>query len=90
MISRVFPILFALWCWLLVAPASAGDASTETVTGLTNVGPALFVIAIAGAMLLTLFFRASATRVANFVTAKIGNHLHSNQALQRRRLRRAG
>jgi hypothetical protein len=72
MISRVFPILFALWCWLLVAPASAGDASTETVTGLTNVGPALFVIAIAGAMLLTLFFRASATRVANFVTAKIG------------------
>ena len=51
---------------------AAADSSTEAVTGLSNVGPAMFVIAIAGALLLTLFFRASATRVANLVTAKIG------------------
>ena len=81
MISRVFPVLSALWCWLLAATASAAeaetaqaaaDSSTEAATGLTNVGPAMFVIAIACALLLTLFFRASATRVANLVTAEIG------------------
>jgi hypothetical protein len=81
MISRVFPVLSALWCWLLAATASAAEAataqaaadtSTEAVTALTNVGPAMFVIAIACALLLTLFFRASATRVASLVTAEIG------------------
>jgi hypothetical protein len=81
MICRVISAFSALGCWLLAASAvaanagavqAAADAPTEAVTGLTNVGPAMFVIAIAGALLLTLFFRASATRVANFVTAKIG------------------
>ena len=84
MICRVFPVFSALWCWLLTAPAiaadvepteavpAAADSTTELVTGLTNVGPAMFVIAIACALLLTLFFRASATRVANLVSAEIG------------------
>ena len=81
MISRVFPVLSALGCWLLATTAyaaevataqAAADTSTEAVTGLSNVGPAMFVIAIACALLLTLFFRASATRVASLVTAEIG------------------
>jgi hypothetical protein len=94
MISRVFPVLSALWCWLLAATASAAeaetvqaaaDSSTEAVTGLTNVGPAMFVIAIAGALLLTLFFRASATRVANLVTAKIGKRRIRRGLMQKSR-----
>ena len=94
MISRVFPVLSALWCWLLAATASAAqaetvqaaaDSSTEAVTGLSNVGPALFVIAIAGALLLTLFFRASATRVANLVTAKIGKRRIRRGLMQKSR-----
>ena len=94
MISRVFPVLSALWCWLLAATASAAeaetvqaaaDSSTEAVTGLSNVGPAMFVIAIAGALLLTLFFRASATRVTNLVTAKIGKRRIRRGLMQKSR-----
>ncbi len=94
MISRVFPVLSALWCWLLAATASAAEAetvhaaansSTEAVTGLSNVGPAMFVIAIAGALLLTLFFRASATRVTNLVTAKIGKRRIRRGLMQKSR-----
>ena len=94
MISRVFPVLSALWCWLLAATASAAEAataqaaadtSTEAVTGLTNVGPAMFVIAIACALLLTLFFRASATRVANLVTAEIGKRRIRRGLMQKSR-----
>lgn len=94
MISRVFPVLSALWCWLLAATASAAeaetvqaaaDSSTEAVTGLSNVGPAMFVIAISGALLLTLFFRASATRVANLVTAKIGKRRIRRGLMQKSR-----
>jgi nuclease-like protein len=94
MISRVFPVLSALWCWLLAATASAAeaetvqaaaDSSTEAVTGLTNVGPAMFVIAIACALLLTLFFRASATRVANLITAEIGKRRIRRSLIQKSR-----
>ena len=82
--SRLFPVLSALSGWLTAATAVADDAepveamqvtagaSTDVVTGLTNVGPALFLIAIAFALLLTLVFRASATRVANLITAEFG------------------
>lgn len=94
MISRVFPVISALWCWLLAATASAAeaetvqaaaDSSTEAVKGLSNVGPAMSVIAIAGALLLTLFFRASATRVANLVTAKIGKRRIRRGLMQKSR-----
>ncbi len=64
---------------------AAADSSTEAVTGLSNVGPAMFVIAIAGALLLTLFFRASATRVANLVTAKIGKRRIRRGLMQKSR-----
>ncbi len=64
---------------------AAADSSTEAVTGLSNVGPAMFVIALAGALLLTLFFRASATRVANLVTAKIGKRRIRRGLMQKSR-----
>ncbi len=51
---------------------TAAESATEVVTGLTHVGPAMFVIAVACALLLTLLFRASATRLAKLVTARIG------------------
>jgi len=94
MISRVFPVLSALGCWLLAATAysaevataqAAADTSTEAVTGLSNVGPAMFVIAIACALLLTLFFRASATRVASLVTAEIGKRRIRRSLMQKNR-----
>jgi len=84
MASRSIPVFSALPGWLAATTAIAADAkpveamqvaadtSTEVVTGLTNVGPALFLIAIACALLLTLAFRASATRIASIVTAEFG------------------
>ena len=84
MASRSITVLSAMSGWLVAATAVAADAepaeavpvladaSTEVVTGLTNVGPALFLIAIACALLLTLAFRASATRIASIVTAEFG------------------
>ncbi len=84
MISRSLPVLSALSGWLTAATAVAADAkpaeavpvaagaSTEVAIGLSNVAPALFLIAIACALLLTLVFRASVTRVASLVTAEFG------------------
>jgi len=82
--SRLLPIISALSAWLTAATAIAADAepieaiqaaaksSTEAATGLSNVGPAMFLIAIAFALLLTLVFRKSATRVASLITAAFG------------------
>ncbi len=78
MIPRMLSVVSVLSGWLLAMPVIASDAepaaasTTEAVTGLVNAGPAMFVIAIACALLLTLLFRASATRVARLVTAEIG------------------
>jgi hypothetical protein len=81
MIRRLLSVLAG---WLVAMPAFASDAeptaavstaaesTPEVVTGLTHVGPAMFVIALACALLLTLLFRASATHVAKLVTARIG------------------
>ena len=81
MIRRLLSVLSV---WLIAMPAFASDAeptaavstaaesTPEVVTGLTHVGPAMFVIALACALLLTLLFRASATHVARQVTARIG------------------
>jgi hypothetical protein len=55
---------------LMVLPAfAAGD---EFQTGITNVGPAKFLFTLAAALLLTLIFRSTASHLARFVTAKIG------------------
>jgi hypothetical protein len=70
MSSRPYCYLTVLTGWLVALPAFA--AGPEPVTGLTNVGPALLVISVALALLGTLVFRASATRVARRITAEIG------------------
>lgn len=81
---RVASLVSVLCGWLAAIPVFASDAepivavaataetASEVVTGLTNVGPAIFVIAIACALLLTLLFRTSARHVARLVTANIG------------------
>lgn len=59
----------ALAAWPAVAD---GPASVDVVTGLTNVGPGMVIIGIAGLMLLVLAFRETVTRVAQLVTEQIG------------------
>jgi hypothetical protein len=51
-------------------PALAADGGVQT--GITSVGPALFLFTIAGALLLTLVFRSVANHVALYVTGAIG------------------
>lgn len=51
--------------------AVAAD-STGVQTGLGNMGPALFIFAIAAALLLTLVFRSTVSHLARVVTGKIG------------------
>lgn len=55
---------------LVVLPTLAADA--EVQTGITSVGPAMFVFTIAGALLLTLIFRSMANHIARLATAQIG------------------
>lgn len=55
---------------LVVLPTLAADA--EVQTGITSVGPAVFIFTVAGALLLTLVFRSTASHSARFVTAKVG------------------
>ena len=47
---------------LIAVPAFAADGET----GITSVGPALFLFTIAGALLLTLVFRSVANHVVKF------------------------
>jgi hypothetical protein len=74
MIRRLLPYSLSTASTLIVLPSVAADGTVdaEVVTGLTNTGIGLFIIAVAGALLLTLMFRASATHVARIVTEKIG------------------
>jgi hypothetical protein len=55
---------------LVVMPAMAADAGTPT--GITSIGPALFLFTIAGALLLTLIFRSVANHLVRWVTGKVG------------------
>ena len=55
---------------LVAMPALAADVGAPT--GITSVGPAIFLFTIAGALLLTLIFRSAANHVASFVAGKIG------------------
>jgi hypothetical protein len=74
MIPRLLPYSLSSAGTLIVLPSVAADgtANAEVVTGLTNTGIGLFIIAIAAALLLTLLFRASATHITRIVTEKIG------------------
>lgn len=55
---------------LIALPALA--AVDDVDTGITSVGPAMFVFTIAAALLLTLIFRSTASHFSSFVTKKIG------------------
>jgi len=55
---------------LIALPALAAVDSVET--GITKVGPAMFVFTIAAALLLTLIFRSSTSHLTSYLTAKIG------------------
>ena len=55
---------------LIAVPAFAADGGVDT--GITGVGPALFLFTIAGALLLTLVFRSVANHVVSWVTGRIG------------------
>lgn len=66
---------------LVVLPTLAADA--EVQTGITSVGPAVFIFTIAGALLLTMIFRSTASHFARFATARIGQW-RIKTALQKR------
>lgn len=55
---------------LVVLPTLAADA--EVRTGITSVGPAVFIFTLAGALMLMLFFRSTANHVRGYATARIG------------------
>jgi hypothetical protein len=76
MIRRVLPNAIVFACVTLAWPTIA--AEEDIAVGLGNTGIGMFIIAVAGALLLTLIFRASATHAARIITGKIG----------RRRIRR--
>jgi hypothetical protein len=52
-------------------------------TGITNIGPAAIFFTIAGALLLTLIFRSTASHIVGLVTSRIGS-LRIRRALRRR------
>ena len=52
-------------------------------TGITNIGPAAIFFTIAGALLLTLIFRSTASHIVGLVTSRIGA-LRIRRALRRR------
>ena len=70
MFRRLLP--YAITSASVTLAWSSIAADDGVVTGLTNTGIGLFIIAIAAALLVTLFFRASATHVARIVTQKLG------------------
>ena len=65
----------------MASPALAADGPFQT--GITSVGPAKFLFTLAAALLLTLIFRSTATHLAQFATAKIGQ-LRIRAALKKR------
>jgi len=72
MIRRTLPNATVIACVTLAWPSVAADEAA--VTGLTNTGVGMFIFAIAGALLITLLFRASATHLVRVVTARIGKN----------------
>jgi len=66
---------------LIAIPALAAEPGIAT--GITNVGPAAFMFTIAGALLLTLIFRSTASHVMRIVTGRIGA-LRIRRALEAR------
>ena len=72
MVQRILPNTIVIAGVTAAWPSVA--ANEEVVTGLSNTGVGVFIIAVAAALLITLLFRASATHVARMVTERIGRH----------------
>jgi len=70
MFRQLLPNAIVIACVSLAWPTLAADGTVPT--GLTNTGVGVFILAIAGALMVTLLFRASATQVARLITARIG------------------
>lgn len=66
---------------LITLPVLAAESAVAT--GVTSIGPAAFIFAIAGALLLTLVFRSAARHAMRIVTARIGA-LRIRRALEAR------
>lgn len=66
---------------LMALPAVA--AVRDGQTGITSVGPAIFVFAIAAALLLTLVFRSSASHLTRLISSQLGQ-LRIRSALRAR------
>ena len=73
--------LFATSLPLIALPALAAD--NAVVTGITSVGPATFFFALAGALLLTLLFRSTASHFVGIITTRLGA-LRVRRVLDRR------
>ncbi len=66
---------------LIALPGLA--AQSAVVTGITNIRPAAFVLAVAGALLLTLIFRSAASHLTHVITRKVGE-IRVRRALDKR------
>ena len=55
---------------LIAVPALAADSAVTT--GITAVGPATFIFTVAGALLLTLMFRSTASQAMQLITRRVG------------------
>lgn len=66
---------------LIAMPASAAISDVET--GITRIGPALFIFTLSVALLLTLFFRSSASHFTSFLISRLGR-VRIRRALQAR------
>ena len=77
MIRRLHVDLALCSAWLIAWPsvfagADATAESSQAVSGLSNTGPGLLIISLAGALILTLIFRASAAHVLRVVAERAG------------------
>jgi hypothetical protein len=66
---------------LIALPALAAEPTVAT--GITNVGPAAFIFTIAGALLLTLIFRSTASHLMRIIMRGIGT-FRIRRALKKR------
>jgi len=74
MIRKFTGIVVALGLFAnsMLYAANNQEAGTEIATGLSNIGPALLLISVASALLLTLLFRSAVTRLLQCATVEIG------------------
>lgn len=66
---------------LVALPAIAAESSSAT--GVTSVGPAMFFFTVAAALILSLLFRHTATRLGNIAVQRLGN-IRIRRALEKR------